>query len=229
MVLPAARRCSSSLGLRCPSLPPRARRVVSVSAALCLFFSACADDESSGQVEQGLPHLPNAPTTAVPIGSFRYDDNLCPLIYDGTSWVYYELGGRVYCYKQIGEDLFDAYPFITLAAARFDYSRVSPIFRRNFIDESMFVFMPYGGDGLWRRQPYNNSYVEIYYNDMWMPISDYETERRRISAAESAAQQAANEASYAAAQQMLMDFQIRSIEAAGAFLRPACASSYNGC
>ncbi len=223
-------RSSSSLGLQCPSLLPRALRVVSASAALCLLFSACADDGSNGQGLQGLPHLPKAPTTAVPIGSFRYDNNPCPVMYNGTFWEYYELGdGKVYCYKQIGQDLFDAYPLVPLLAAEIDHSRVSPAFRRDFSDESMFVFMPYEGHGLWRRQPYNDSYIEIFYNSIWMPIADYETELLRISAAESAAQQAANEASYAAAQQLLLDFKICSIEAAGAFLRPACASSYNGC
>lgn len=150
-------------------------------------------------------------------------------MYNGSYWEYYKLNDTVYCYQQIGQNLFDAYTLGALISVDWNHARVSPVFRRDFSDASMLVVKSYDGDGLWRRTPYDNSYVEVFYNNSWVPAADYGADLRRINAEASAAQQAANQASHDAANQLLVDIQIRAMEAGSVFLRPACAGSYNGC
>jgi len=194
-------------------------------------------DTSTNTGNTGTTGTSTSAANTPAIGTIGYSkDRLCEVQYTASGWVYFDIpGGLSYCYRRIGATLYDAYARVSLQLSDWDYSRVRPLFRRDFSDGNgglqydTIVYLVYG-DSVWRRSPMTGqSYTEVLYNGQWMPERDYEAAVKQAAANASAASQAALDAKLAHGRQQAADFAARSAEMGKIFVTPACDPSYYYC
>lgn len=218
------------------------RRTASIIIAAFMTVAALAGCAPEGESSSNTDGSTGASVTPAPqtpeIGSIAYDEHLCEFTYTGTGlrdgWDYYEIDGVTYCYVQVGQNLYDAYPLVRLMGNNWSPQGLQPVFRRDFGDgnggvqlETLYVMLY--SDRLWRRIPEGTSAVEVYYNDRWVTLADYNLLEQQRLATESAATQQAAEAARQQSAIQLAQIQERIIGMGMVWTQPECNFSYNGC
>jgi hypothetical protein len=206
-----------------------AARLTSVIAVVLLSIGLAAC--GGGTTTSSTP-----PKQMPAIGTISFDEHLCEVQYTGglvnNGWENVKIGDLSYCYKQVGDQLYDAYYWHELYPS-YNFAAHQPVFRRDWhanvtINGAYVVLMNYSNQ-VWQRFLPHTDVTEVLHNNAWIPQKDYNAIKAQEVVNKTAAEQIAAQTNCAAGQAQLYAFQERANKAAGIFAQPACNSSYNGC